>query len=383
MHKQSLKVFISAGETSGDLHAAAVIQALKVQVSYDADIEISGIAGAMMKAQGCSPICDISELNVMGIGDVIKALPRIRRVGKHVVAWAEREKPDVAILVDFPGFNMRLGEQLKALGIPVLYYIAPKLWAWGHWRVKRLQRAQDKLACILPFEPAWFSNQGIDSTYVGNPSAVSCQSGWSKSELREHLGVSEHTKILALLPGSRKSELKNHAALLANAYKKVLQQHPDIQAVTSRAPGISDEQLKPLLDVGVKVLDRLDEHYALRADAAIAVSGTATLELALWDVPTVLVYKSSPLMIWIARKLVGTRCAGLANIILDDKPVMPELIQEQASLEAIVKHILPLLEGDREAELQHQAFIELQHRLDDHHPSHTVADMALSMVKKN
>ena len=382
MDKQGLKVFISAGETSGDLHAAAVIQALKARI-HDADIEISGIAGAMMKAQGCNPVCDISELNVMGIGDVIKALPRIRRVGKRVVAWAEREKPDVAILVDFPGFNMRLGEKLKALGIPVLYYIAPKLWAWGHWRVKRLKRAQDKLACILPFEPEWFSNQGIDSTYVGNPSAVSCQSGWSKSELREQLGVSENIKILALLPGSRKSELKNHAALLANAYEKILQKHPDIQAVTTRAPGISDEQLKPLLDVGVKILNRLDEHYALRADAAIAVSGTATLELALWDVPTVLVYKSSALMIWIARKLVGTRCAGLANIILDDKPVMPELIQEQASLQAIVKYISPLLEGGREAELQHQAFIELQQRLGCHHPSHKVAAMILSLAKKN
>ncbi len=382
MDKQHLKVFISAGEASGDLHAAAVIQALKAQVPHDAPIEISGIAGAMMKAQGCSPIGDISELNVMGIGDVVKALPRIRRVGKRVIAWAEREKPDVAILVDFPGFNMRLGEKLKALGIPVLYYIAPKLWAWGHWRVKRLQRAQDKLACILPFEPEWFSNQGIDSTYVGNPSAVSCQSGWSKLELREQLGVSENIKILALLPGSRKSELKNHAALLANAYEKILQKYPDIQAVTTRAPGISDEQLKPLLDVGVKILDRLDENYALRVDAAIAVSGTATLELALWDVPTVLVYKSSALTIWIARKLVGTECAGLANIILDDKPVMPELIQEQASLQAIVKHILPLLEGGQQAKLQHQAFSHLQQHLGSHNPSRSVATMALSMCKQ-
>jgi len=368
---------MSVGEASGDMHAAGVIRALKKQYK---DVSVSAIAGPAMREAGCDVLCPMESLNVMGIGDVIKAFPRIRRIGKDICEWAEAARPDVAILVDFAGFNMRLGEKLRKLGIPVLYYIAPKLWAWGHWRVKRLQRAQDRLACILPFEEKWFANKGIEANYMGNPSALACQTGWSQLQLRQHLGIKSETPLLALLPGSRRSELAIHAGLLAEAYLKIKEQLPELKAVTTRAPGVSDLQLKPLLDVGVQVLDRLDPDYALRADAAIAVSGTATLELALWNVPTVLVYKSSAFTIWLGRKLVGTRCAGLANILLDDKPVMPELIQEQLTLDAMLKETLPLLKKEHAALQQQSAFDVLRQRLGDKNPSESVAHMAMGMV---
>lgn len=372
-----MKVFISVGEASGDMHAAGVIKALKKQCH---DVCVSAIAGPAMREAGCEVLCPMESLNVMGIGDVLKALPRIRRIGKDICLWAEGEKPDVVILVDFAGFNMRLGEKLRKLGIPVLYYIAPKLWAWGHWRVKRLQRAQDRLACILPFEPEWFAGKDIDADYVGNPSALACRHGWSQEELKQQLGIKHETPLLALLPGSRRSELAIHVGLLAEAYLKIREQIPDLEAVTSRAPGVTDEQLKPLLDAGVQVLDRLESGYALRADAAIAVSGTATLELALWNVPTVLVYKSSALTVWLARKLVGTTCVGLANILLDDKPVMPELIQEQATLDAIIEKVLPLLKREPAALQQQASFDALRQRLGDENPSETVANIVLSMA---
>jgi len=334
----------------------------------------------LVGGMGCEVFCSMESLNVMGIGDVLKALPRIRGIGKDICEWAEHHRPDVAILVDFPGFNMRLGEKLRKLGIPVLYYIAPKLWAWGHWRVKRLQRAQDRLASILPFEPQWFANKGIDAVYVGNPSALACQAGWSQRQLKQQLGIKCETPLLALLPGSRRSELAIHAELLAEAYLKIREQLPELKAVTTRAPGVSDLQLKPLLDAGVQVLDRLQPDYALRADAAIAVSGTATLELALWNVPTVLVYKSSAFTIWLGRKLVGTRCVGLANILLDDKVVMPELIQEQATLDTILNAVLPLLNKKDAALQQQSAFDVLRQRLGDENPSVAVANMAIHMA---
>lgn len=361
------------------MHAAAVMRALKKQCK---GVSVAAIAGPAMRKAGCEVLCPMESLNVMGIGDVLKALPRIRSIGKDICNWAEHTKPDVAILVDFSGFNMRLGEKLRKLNIPILYYIAPKLWAWGHWRVKRLQRAQDCVACILPFEEKWFSDKGIEAHYVGNPSALACQDGWSREQLKQQLGIKCETPLLALLPGSRRSELAIHAGLLAEAYLKIREQLPDLEAVTTRAPGVSDEQLKPLLDVGVQVLDRLESGYALRADAAIAVSGTATLELALWNVPTVLVYKSSGFTVWLARKLVGTTCAGLANILLDDKPVMPELIQEMATLEAILEETLPLLRKEPAALKQQSSFDILRQRLGDKNPSETVANMALHMVAK-
>ncbi|MDQ6954879.1 MAG: lipid-A-disaccharide synthase [Mariprofundaceae bacterium] len=374
-----INIFISAGEVSGDMHASSIMRALRKQQK---NIKLTAIAGPAMREVGCDTLCRMESLNVMGIGDVLKALPRIYSIGQEVCSWAEKEKPDVAVLVDFPGFNMRLGEKLRRLGIPVLYYIAPKLWAWGHWRAKRLQRAQDRLACILPFEPQWFSDREIDARYVGNPSSLACRHGWSQTELKQRLAMPPEAPLLALLPGSRYSELAMHAQLLAAAYQRIKKEMPSIVGVTPRAPGVTDVQLKPLLDAGVCVLDRLEENYALRADAAIAVSGTATLELALWNVPTVLVYKSSPLTIWLARKLVGTTCAGLANILLDDKPVMPELIQEKATVDAILKNILPLLKKDQRYSQQQLAFDDLRDRLGLEDPSEAVAVMTLDMASE-
>jgi len=371
-------ILIVAGETSGDLHAASVIKSLRRKYT---DITITGVAGLAMQAEGCHVLHPMTSLNVMGIGDVVKALPRIRRIGRDICMWAASEKPDLVILVDFPGFNMRLGEKLRKLGIPVLYYIAPKLWAWGDWRVKRLRRAQDKLACILPFEPEWFAKRGIDASYVGNPSALACKNGWHTNELKAKLGIHESIPLLALLPGSRRSELALHAGLLAEVYTKLCESIPNLVAVTTRAPGVSDEQLQPLLAVGAHVLDRLDVGYAMRTDAAIAVSGTATLELALWDTPTVLVYKAAPLTIWLGRKLVAMQCAGLANILLDDKPVMPELIQEQASVENIIHAILPLLQNQSVANEQRRQFEDLRQRLGNLHPSDAVANIVWEMLE--
>lgn len=372
------RVLISAGEVSGDLHAAAVIRALKERIS---DVEIAGIAGARMQQAGCRPLHNMEELNVMGLGDVLAALPRIRRVQQSLLAWCGEHHPDLAVLVDFSGFHMRLGRRLRRMGIPVLHYIAPKLWAWGSWRVGTLRKSQDRLACILPFEPAWFAEHGIDASYVGNPSAFSCRRGWSSAELRSRLGISSGSKLLALLPGSRLGELRRHVALLADVWCKVRERMTDIHAVISLAPGVSRQMLAPLIDAGVLVVDRMEDGYALRgADAAVAVSGTATLELALWDVPSVLIYRNSPLMIFLARRLVGTRCAGLANILLDDTPVMPELIQEQCTAENITTVLLPLLRGEGAAFDQKKAFSRLQQMLGDDDPAANVADLAMRMM---
>jgi len=372
-----VKVFISAGEPSGDLHASALIRAFRPHENID----VYGIAGPGMKQEGCISVADMNELNVMGIGDVIKALPRIRRVKNRVCDWCEENRPDLVILVDFPGFHMRLGKTLKEMGIPVLYYIAPKLWAWGAWRVKKLVVAQDRLASILPFEPEWFAKHGIDARYVGNPSVASCQMGWSASELKKRLEIDQTMPLIAFLPGSRPGELARHADVLAESYLALKNEFPNIAGVTTRAPGISDEQLKPLIDAGLKVIDRNEDGYAMRADVAVAVSGTATLELALWNVPSVLVYRNTPTMVFLARKLVQTTCAGLANIVLDDRPVMPELIQEYVTVDRILAELRPLVSDEAARNKQLDAFADLRSRFGEHDPSEQVVQMALEMLE--
>jgi len=377
------RVLMSVGEVSGDLHASAVIAALRQQVPAGIKLEIAGIAGPMMQAQGCEVVREMADLNVMGIGDVIMALPRIKGVERDFCAFAHDLKPNVVILTDFTSFHIALGRKLRAQGLFVIHYIAPKLWAWGAGRLPKLQQSQDKLACIFPFEQAWFQSRGIDAEYVGNPSAFACQGGWSKSDLKSKLGLADDTPLLALLPGSRPSEIKRHVQLLADSYVHLQQQIPELAAVATLAPGVAAVSLQPLTDVGVQLLQRTENNYALRADAAIAVSGTATLELALWQTPSVLVYRTSALSWAIGSRLVKGRCVGLANILLQgDVPsaqgVIPELLQHACSLENIAREILPLLQG--EADAQHKAFTDLRQLLGQDNPAIKVAKLCWEQV---
>ncbi|MDQ6975243.1 MAG: lipid-A-disaccharide synthase [Mariprofundaceae bacterium] len=375
-------VLICAGETSGDLHAAAVIHALRVK---SPTMHISAVAGPAMRAEGCDEIARMESLNVMGIGDVLRALPRIRRIARDLLDWAKKHQPDLIILVDFPGFHTRIGAHFCTLGIPVLYYIAPKLWAWGSWRIAKLRQAQTRLASILPFEHDWFGKHGIDASYVGNPSAYACwQQGWSQTILRTKAGLNKDGPVLAILAGSRNGELSRHASLLAEISREMRQRIPNLQIVTCRAPGITDGQLSPLIAEGVKVVDRLQAGYAMRADAAVAVSGTATLELALWNVPTVLVYRNTPITVWLARKLVGTQCVGLANILLGDQPIMPECIQEYATPNHVLALLEPLLrKNSKEAIKQRQAFVQLQQKLGHQNPAIGLSRIAHEMLEVN
>jgi len=384
--QKTYRVLMSVGEVSGDLHASAVIHSLKAQLPEGVKLEISGIAGPMMQAQGCEVVRDMSELNVMGFGDVIMALPRIKSVERRICDFARTFKPDVVILTDFTSFHIGLGRKLRAQGFYVVHYIAPKLWAWGAKRISKLQKSQDKLACIFPFEEAWFGSRGVDASYMGNPSAYACRGGWSKAELKARLGLSEQTPLLALLPGSRPGELKQHVQLLADAFVHLQQHIKTLEGVATVAPGVNKELLQPLVDVGVQLLERTEDSYALRADAAIAVSGTATLELALWDTPTVLVYKTSAFSWFIGQRLIKGRCVGLANILLlGDAPssqgIVPELLQDQCTLEAIEAEVLPLLEGRDEQ--QKTAFEELRNLLGENNPADSVAELCWSQMKSN
>jgi len=373
------RFFISAGETSGDFHAATIVTELNLRFP---DSHISGIAGTQMQSQGCIAIHHMHELNVMGIGDVVRSLSRIRRIEQSILAHCIEHKPDVAILVDFSSFHMRLGRKLRELAIPVVHFIAPKLWAWGKWRVRKLKKSQNKLACILPFEVEWFTKHGIeDVEYVGNPSAVSCQHGWSTSELKQQLHIHNEQPLLALLPGSRPQEIKTHTPILVEVLKQLKQHIPNLACVVPLAPSVDMKALDSLWRLGAKPIERTRDGYAMRADAAIAVSGTATLELALWNTPTVLIYKASPLVEFLARRMFTLRCIGLSNIIMGDKKIMPELLQKECQVDRIITALLPLIRNEDAALLQRHEFTKLQSILGMKKPASGVVDMVESLLK--
>ena len=376
MSDSSGLVFVSAGEASGDLHAARVVQALKSRRPL---LRVVGITGPAMRAAGCETLVDLRELNVMGVVDVLKSLPRIRGVRAKVLEFAAAQRPDAAILVDFPGFHLNIGRKLRRSGVPVLQYIAPKLWAWGAWRSGKLRGAQDALASILPFEPAWFATHGIRAEYVGNPSAAACREGWDADTFFSRAGLKTKAKTLAILPGSRPSEIAHHVGLLADCWRKLREYDAGIQAVAPLAPGLDEEALSPLRELGVRLIPRMQEGFRLHADVAMAVSGTATLELALWDIPTVLVYQTAPLTVFLARRVVKASYIGLANILLDEA-AMPELIQEQANAERMVAEVRRLLDDASEAERQKQHFARLRRMLGDADPALAVAERALALA---
>jgi len=358
-----LDVLISAGEASGDMHAAALLAAARRRGEA---IRWRGIAGPAMRAEGCQVLARMEALNVMGIGDVLRAMPRIRRVEQSVLAQCMARRPDVAVLVDFPGFHMRLGRKLRAMGVPVVQYIAPKLWAWGAWRVRTLAASQDMLASILPFEPAWFAAHGIDAHYVGNPSVVSCRQGWDAVALRAQLGIDASQRMVALLPGSRAGELRRHLPILRAVLERLRRRHAEMHFIVPVARGVAPAELAMLEGARTHLLARETPGFSLRGvHAAVAVSGTATLELALWDVPTVLIYQAPPLMAWLARRLIRLPWVGLVNILLE-REAMPELLQQHCRPERICAQLERLLQ---EPEMQRQAFVELRRLLGDHDPA--------------
>jgi len=372
-----MNVLISVGEASGDMHAAAVI--LKSSALSPA-VRFSGVAGKCMREAGCNALIPMHELNAMGIGDVITALPGILRAERVLLTWAEAVRPAAAVLVDFPGFHMRLGRKLRRLGIPVIQYIAPKLWSWGRWRVEKLKNSQDRMFSILPFEPEWFAHQGIDSCYAGNPSVTSCSGGWSRDELCRQYNLDKKALILGLLAGSRPGELKRHVPVLSEVLYRLRERFCGLQAIVPVAPGVDRSILAPMVDRGAILVDRTEIGFALPADAAVAVSGTATLELALWNVPTVLIYRSSPLHVFLGRRFSQVVHIGLVNIILDDQPVMPELIQEQCTVENIMREIVPILDGSGAASEQRSAFTKMRNLLGKADPAQEVAGQLLKML---
>ncbi|MDQ6987370.1 MAG: lipid-A-disaccharide synthase [Mariprofundaceae bacterium] len=378
MSERSLKVLISAGEASGDMHAATVICELR---EIHSDIDISGISGPAMRKAGCNVLADIHELNVMGVVDVLKSLPRIRQVRQRILQWAEKERPDIAILVDFPGFHINIGRKLRRMGIPVVQYIAPKLWAWGAWRAGKLRDSQDALASILPFETDWFAQRGIKARYVGNPSAVASRSGWSRDEYMHRSGLNAASQVLAILPGSRPSELAHHIPLLAAVWAHIHRLRPDLQAVIPLVSGVDETLLEPLTKQGVCLIPRMQDDFRLYADVAVAVSGTATLELALWDVPTVLVYRTAPFTVFMARRVIRVPFIGLANLLLNQS-AMPELIQEEANEERVVGEIIKLLDDKSAVQAQKSHFSRLRELLGEDDPANQVAHMAISLAEK-
>lgn len=344
-----MRYFVIAGEPSGDLHASNLLRALKQQ---DPEAQFMGLGGDMMAEQGCQLVQHYRDMAYMGFVEVILHLRAILGIMSKAKAAMQQYKPDVVILVDYPSFNLRLAKYVKANmpGVPVFYYIAPKVWAWKSWRVKSIRKFVDRVFSILPFEVEWFGQRGCEVSYVGNPCVDAVEArehkGESDNDFRNRTQVPSGKPLLALLPGSRTRELAHNLPDMLGAASAFPQYH----IVVAGAPSMPKEQYEQYIK-GYDCSVVYGETYQLlqQADVAVVTSGTATLETALMRVPQVVVYQidGGRIAHWILKKLIKVKFVSLVNLIAG-KEVVKELLGADFNAESIkveLRKIIPPSEG--------------------------------------
>lgn len=339
------KVFISAGEASGDLHAAALTRAI---LQRDPTVQVFGMGGDALAAAGGEVVFNYKDYSVMGFVEVLQSLPRLFGLKKAFRRLMEERKPDVFVTVDYPDFNMRVAKEAKALGIPVFSYIPPSAWAWRRGRAKNVARLATKVACIYPFAAQVYQEAGANVEFVGNPLVDIVQPTLSPQEGEAFIGKRPGHPVVLLLPGSRVKEITGVLPVMLQALPKIREKRPEVDFVLQKAPSIERELLQSILAssaVPVKVVEGRGYDVMATSDAALATSGTVTLEAALCGLPSVICYAASPLSMWIAKRMVYVKYIGLPNI-LAGREILPELIQEKMTPDHMAASILHFLEPE-------------------------------------
>lgn len=336
------KILISAGEASGDIHAAAVTAAIK---NIDPDAQVFGMGGDALRAAGGEVLFDIKDHGVMGFVEVIKKLPDLFKLRSDFAKVMDERKPDCLVVVDYPGFNMKLAKVAHDKGIPVVSYIAPSAWAWNKGRAKNVAKIVDKVACIFPFEYDVYKEAGAPVEFVGHPLVDIVHPTMSKAEAETWVGKDPDKKLVLLMPGSRLMEIEKMLPTLLEGAKRLQKQLPKVQFAMPRAGTIPLAMLQSKIKAsGLEVKITEGHNYDLFsvADLALATSGTVTLEAALCGLPSVIVYRTSPLNAFIARLVINIPNIGLPNIVAG-KQILPELLQEDFTPAKVAAAAMELL----------------------------------------
>jgi lipid-A-disaccharide synthase len=371
-------IMILAGEPSGDVHGANLVKALK----KNDGLTIFGIGGDAMKDQGVELIYHIRDLSVMGLTEIFPKILNIYKAYRVTKQALDERNPDLLILIDFPGFNLMAARMANDLGIPVLYYISPKIWASRRGRVRKIKKRITRMAAILPFEEAFYEQYGIPVTYVGNPLLDTKLAGFQTEKRPEQ----KDGLTIGLLPGSREREIISLAPVMMEAAGHLARKNPDWRFVISQAssvdPVLMESLLAPHRDVfSFETVQGEVIEVFRRADFLIAASGTVTLEAAIAGIPMVVVYKLSALSHWVVRLMIRVRHISLVNLIAG-RAVVPELIQKKAHPEVIAEIVNRILHDPHELDRMKQDLADVRTRLGGPGASERVADLALKMMEE-
>jgi lipid-A-disaccharide synthase len=371
-----IPLLISAGEASGEMYAARLATALKQR----ADVDLFGMGGAQMRAAGVEIITDYSEVSVVGITEILSHLPSLIRAMRRLVSEAEKRRPCFAILTDFPGFHLRLARKVRPYGVKNIYYICPQFWAWRPWRVRLVRRRFAKALCIFPFEEQFYGNAGVPVEFIGHPLVGNVRTSLTKSDFFRRHELDPTKPLVAVLPGSRTAELKQHLPVLKEACWKIHRALP-AQFVVAAAHSGTVEKLRsgwpsmlPLRVVEGQTYDVLGA-----ADAAIVSSGTATVEAALLDAPIVVIYRVTPLTAMLAKPLVRTPFFSMVNLIAG-RSVVPELIQSDFTPDRVANETLNLLRNSQARDQIRAGLAEVRTKLGPPGAVERAADAIMKLI---
>jgi lipid-A-disaccharide synthase len=336
---------ISCGEPSGDLYAAALAREL---LELDPTTSITGFGGERLRAAGASLVADFQGLSVTGLLEVARVLPRTYATYRRLLAHAEATRPDVFVAIDFPDFNFRLAHAVRRLGVPVVYYISPQLWAWRPGRMKTMQRIADRVLVIFPFEEEIYRRAGVAVEWVGHPLFDVSTAPQPREAFLTGLGLNPSRPVVALLPGSRINEVRAILPGLLEAARIIHGRAPKTQFVLARAPHLPDALFADIETGGpsIAILENATDDVLGSADVALLASGTVTVQAALRECPMVVVYRLSSLTYRLGRPFVQVNTFAMANLVAGHK-VVPELMQDDFTPDAVAAEALALLDDPR------------------------------------
>ena len=361
------RIFLSAAEASGDMYAAWFVEALRERVP---EAECFGCAGPRLRDVGCEALLRSESIAMVGLAEVAGEIPRVWRQYRRLVTDALERRPELAVLVDAPDFNLRLARHLRRHGIPVLYLVAPQAWAWRPWRVDQLRRVVDRLLCIFPFEEAWFRQRGVNVEYIGHPLAGRVRPRWSREEFFTQQRLDLRQPLLALLPGSRRREVSLNLPVLLEAAGRC-----GAQSLIAAPPEL------PLPEAPLPVVRGATYDALAHADLALVASGTATIEAALLGTPMVVVYRVTEPTWLLGRLLVRTPFYSMVNLVAERR-LVPELIQDAFTPTRVTEEVRRLLSNRDARNMMRVGLAEVARKLTPvPDPLGRAADRAVGMLK--
>lgn len=383
--EKNKNIFIIAGEASGDLHGAHLVNALK---KIDSNLNFNGAGGHLMKKAGVNLYYNLADISVVGFWEVIKNLKKFKAVFKLLCKKLDELNPDAVILIDYPGFNLRFAEEVKKRNVKLIYYISPQVWAWGKKRIELIKKCVDKMLVIFKFEEELYKSCGVNATFIGHPLLDIVKPSSEKAKIFKELDLSPEKKTIALLPGSRESEVKRHLPLMLETAKIIQEKLPQAQFILSRFPTLCKNLFHSYITHYTCLADRqalnikqLDNSYDCisAADFVLVASGTATLETAILEKPMAIIYKTSFLTWLIAKSQIKIPYIGLVNVVLGKKAV-PEFIQYGTRPKEIAKATIDLLNDQKKLDDIKNSFLELKEILGKGGASENAARIILEFI---